>query len=78
MIPVPNNQPQAVLSFVRQKEQDKVFVVLNFSGQKQSVSFLHEIQLGDYKELFSGEVKTIEAATTVDIEPFGYRIYVKV
>lgn len=78
MIPVPNNQFQSVLSFVRQKEQDKIFAVLNFSDKKQTVSFLHEIQLGDYKELFSDELKTIEAETIVNIEPFAYLIYVKV
>ena len=78
MIPVPNNQPQAVLSFVRQKEQDKIFVVLNFSPSQQTVAFQHEIQLGDYKELFTGELENIEKGSVVDIEPFAYRVYVKV
>lgn len=77
MVPVPNDQPQAVLSFVRQKASDKVFVILNFSSTKQIVTFSGEIQFGNYKELFSEELKTMTAETTIEIEPFAYRVYVQ-
>ena len=39
MIPVPNTNPDNIFSFARQKEGDKIFVVLNFSNRPQTVEF---------------------------------------
>lgn len=77
MIPVPNDQPKAVFSFVRKKDNDKVFVVLNYSDKVQKATFNENIQLGDYTELFTKEKVSIDANSTVEIEPYGYRVYVK-
>lgn len=77
MIPVVNNKPEAIFSFVREKAQDKVFVVLNFSDKAQTVSFNENIQLGCYQELFSQASVTFEQDSTDTIEAFGYRVYVQ-
>jgi len=77
MIPVVNDKPQAVFSFVRQKAQDKVFVALNFSDKEQSVNFAGDIQYGCYQELFSQSSVTFAQGATDTIEAFGYRVYVK-
>ncbi|NMP17072.1 alpha-amylase family glycosyl hydrolase [Thalassotalea sp. Y01] len=77
MIPVPNNQSQSILSFVREKGNDKVFVILNFSAQSQTVSFAENIQLGDYQQLFNGEQIRITQDTSLEIAPWGYKVLIK-
>lgn len=77
MIPVPNDQPKTVFSFVRQKENDKVFVVLNFSDKSQKVRFNENIQIGEYTELFSQQKQNITPNGSVLLEPFAYKIFVK-
>ena len=77
MIPVVNDKPAAIFSFVREKAQDKVFVVLNFSDKEQTVNFSGDIQYGCYQELFSQSSVAFEQGSTETIEAFGYRVYVK-
>lgn len=77
MIPVINDKSAALFSFVRQKGEDKVFVVLNFSDKTHCVNFTSDIQHGRYQELFTQAEITFEQGTTETIEAFGYRVYVQ-
>lgn len=77
MIPVPNSAKKAVFSFTREKNDDKVFVILNFSDKPQQVTFKETVQLGQYTEWFSQQQKTITKDTVYEIEPYGYHILVK-
>lgn len=77
MIPVPNSAPKAVFSFVREKNGSKVFTVLNFSNQPQTVTFNENAQVGTYSEWFGKDQMIFTETTQLNIEPYGYRIYVK-
>lgn len=77
MIPVPNSNPENLFSFARQKGDDKVFVVINFSDREQSGSFNENIQFGHYRELFSGQTRSFDANSSDTLEAFGYRVYVQ-
>lgn len=77
MIPVPNTAPEAVFSFARQKAQDKVFVLINFSDSPQTASFNETIQLGKYTEYFSGKKQEFTAESAITIPAFGYRVFIK-
>ncbi|TNE67610.1 MAG: alpha-amlyase [Alphaproteobacteria bacterium] len=77
MVHVPNSVPSKVLSFVRANDTDKVFVAINFSAEKQTVALQETLFAGDYDELFSGEATSLRAGDSLDIEPWGYRVYVK-
>ena len=48
MVRVPNDQEAAVLSFVREHEDDAVFAVFNFSAQQRTVAFGTGPQRGAY------------------------------
>ncbi len=76
MIQVPNSAPAAVFSFVRQNGQDKVFAVLNFSAEQQSVVFEDGLYHGQYLEYFSQEVVDLSGSTQLELEPWTYRIFV--
>ncbi|MDN3652836.1 alpha-amylase family glycosyl hydrolase [Thalassotalea ponticola] len=77
MMPVPNNQSESVLSFVRETHNDKVFVVLNFSDAALTVEFDETIQLGEYTELFSNEKIAIRLTSQLSIDSWGYKVLVK-
>ena len=77
MIQVPNSAPLHVLSFVRQNEKDKVFAVLNFSAQPQTVTYQGGLYPGEYIDFFSGERVTYDALSQMTLVPWAYRVLVK-
>ncbi len=76
MIPVPNSTPKAIFSFARQKQQDKVFVVINFSDKPQTTEFNETIQLGKYTEYFTQQIVNITPKTEITIPAYGYKVLV--
>ena len=77
MIRVWNTAPDDVFSFVRGNDNDKVFAVINFSDQSRSVTFSDAPFEGDYTEFFSGAATAITADSELELEPWGYRVYVQ-
>ena len=74
MIKVPNSIPDKVFSFVRQNDKDKVFGVFNFSDTPVTVDFDEQLFTGQYQDFSSGNTVKFEANSTLDIEPWGYRV----
>ncbi len=77
MVHVPNSVNSKVLSFVRQDERSKVFAVINFTAEPQRVTLHEGLYPGSYIEHFSGERVELVAETTLDLAPWGYRVYVR-
>ncbi len=77
MIQVPNSEHLHVLSFVRQNEKDKVFAVLNFSAQPQTVTLYESLHHGEYSDFFSGERVILDASTHLALAPWEYKVFVK-
>jgi glycosidase len=73
MVAVDNSSPQQIFSFLREKEGDRVFVVMNFSGETKSVTFPTAQAAGDYVDFDGGKV-TINPETPMTIEPWGWRV----
>ena len=76
MIHVPNDRGAAVLSFVRQDDQSKVFAVFNLSAQAQTVRFLQTLYHGSYREHVGGAAARLDADTALQLAPWEYRVYV--
>lgn len=77
MLPVHNNQPAQILSFVRQNTKDKVFAVFNFSDTPQHVSFKQHLHHGSYTDYLSGETVQFTEGSTLKLAAWDYRIYVQ-
>jgi glycosidase len=77
MIDVTNSAPNAVFSFVRQNDHDKVFAVINFSDKPQNVTFKDSLYYGRYTEYLSGSPAELNASSKVMLKPGGYQIFVK-
>ncbi len=71
------NQPDSVFSFVRQNAKDKVFVMINFTKETHTVSFMDSLQDGQYTDWFSQESVNIEQTTQVTLAPWEYKVYVQ-
>ncbi len=75
MIAVPNDAPEAVLSFVRRNEANAVFAALNFSGAARSVAFRDTLYHGRYVDFASGQPVVLDAATRLELPAWGYRVF---
>ena len=76
MVGVANSNPQQVFSYQRKKDGDEVFVVINFSDKKQTVSFPESQAHGAYRDI-DGKQVAIDASTRLTIEPWGWRAMAK-
>ena len=77
MIDVPNSAPNAVFSFVRQNDKEKVFAVINFSAKPQTVTFKDNLYYGTYTEYLSGQATQLDASSKVALKPWESKIFVK-
>ena len=77
MIDVPNSAPNAVFSFVRQNNKDKVFAVINFSSKAQAVTFKDNLYYGTYTEYLSGAAIQLGAWSKLALKPWESKIFVK-
>ncbi|HEX8472945.1 MAG TPA: alpha-glucosidase C-terminal domain-containing protein [Pyrinomonadaceae bacterium] len=77
MILVPNSVPTKVFSFVRQNENDKFFVVLNFSDATQTVTFKENLYHGKYIDYLGAEPVELDGTTRLQLKPWAYHVFVK-
>ncbi len=75
MVRVKNNHANEVLSFIREKDDNKVFAVFNFSGKKQQLTFEGDFHTGTYKDLEGHDVAVSEE-TTIELSPWAYRVMI--
>ena len=66
-----------VLVFTREKNGQKVLVVLNLSAQKQSIEIENNSLKGKYTNLFTGMKKSIATSLNENLAPWNYSVYSK-
>jgi len=74
MTPVVNTASSKVLSFVREKNGDKVFALFNLSGEAQTVSFTDGPSDGRYTDFADGSTVVVTRAASIRLAPWSYRI----
>lgn len=77
MIAVPNSVPNKVFSFVRRNDTNKVFAVINFSAQPQTVTFKESLYQGKYTDYFAGQPIELDPSTKLTLKPWGYQVFVQ-
>ncbi len=68
---------KVIFPFVREKDEDKIFAIFNFSDKEHKVKIISDKIEGDYKNLISGEKKSFNKTADFVLKPWGYEIYVK-
>ena len=69
--------PLESLHLCAAERRDKVFAVFNFSAEPQTVTFVDGLHHETYTDFFSGETVEFLDSTGVELEPWGYRVYVR-
>ncbi len=77
LIRVQTSADDAVFAFVREKETDKVFVVLNLSPEEQEVDLEGGPYPGTYTNVFTGETSSFSSGTRMILKPWGYEVFCK-
>ena len=77
MVPVVNDAPGQVLSFVRRKDGNAVFAVLNLSPTDRTVTFSEGPHHGSYRDAISGEEVAFGQDTALDLPAWSWKVYVK-
>lgn len=74
MVHVPNSEAKTVLSFVREKDGDKIFAVFNFSDSPKTVSFNETLYHGEYSDIFSDNQINLNENSEMTLPAWGYRV----
>ncbi len=77
MVKVDSDNDKNVYSFLRIKDDNKVFVILNLSHVEQKATLKGNSYAGDYKSLFENKDIHLDGNLTVTLEPWEYRVYCK-
>jgi len=77
MVRVNTNEPNKVLAFVREKNGNQVFTVLNLSKDPVNIMFEGDIYVGEYTEVFSKDRQTFTANQQMVLTPWEHRVFVK-
>ena len=73
---VQTSVPAKVMAFIREKDKNQVLAVFNMSaGPVETIIDLP--QAGDYKDYFSGETTTLTQGTTLKLDKWGYKIFIR-
>lgn len=77
MVRIMNDKMDQVISFVREKNGDKVLVIVNLSNQNALTQFDTSFDKGMYNELFTGKRTKITATPIIPLAPWEYLVYHK-
>jgi cyclomaltodextrinase len=77
MIRVVNDHQDKIISFYREKNNDAVLPILNFSNKTVDVNLNTDYYQGNYKELFTGKMYKIAEKTPLKMLPWSYLVLVK-
>ncbi|MFH1118687.1 MAG: alpha-amylase family glycosyl hydrolase [Bacteroidota bacterium] len=72
-----SNADDKVFAILREKEDNRVFTIVNLSASSVNVALNGEAFAADYTDLFSGGQTTLKANTIIDLPAWGYKVYFK-
>ncbi|MEO1259390.1 MAG: TIM-barrel domain-containing protein [Bacteroidota bacterium] len=73
---IPNDQPNAVVSFSRQKDGNQVVLVANLSADAVTAELQNGQRAGIYHEYFTDEKITLEKRSKMDLKPWEYKVLI--
>lgn len=75
LVPLENNDPSKILSFMREKGDHKVVAILNLSAEKMTVKLKDSKADGEYTDVFSKAKFTLNSSNLdLTLQPWGYLI----
>jgi glycosidase len=72
---ISSKNEQNVLAFVREKNGDKVLVIINLSSEERTFKIKNKSIKGNYSELFTKESLNLKTKLSGSIAPWSYKVY---
>jgi len=67
--------PHTVYSYIRENGNDKLLVMLNFSGKEEPVILTETSIIGTVTNIFNNEKNDLKPGTQFNLEPWGFRVF---
>ncbi len=74
---IKTNHENRVFAFYREKDNNRVVVFLNLRNKDVRIKPGLENIKGDYTEYFTGEKAAFPLTDSLNLEPYGYRVYIR-
>ncbi|MFZ1257156.1 MAG: alpha-amylase family glycosyl hydrolase, partial [Saprospiraceae bacterium] len=68
---------QSVLSFKRSLGQNEILCFFNLSNRKQSIKIVNPILNSKYREYNTDRIAKLKAGTSIQLNPWEFKIYIK-
>jgi len=75
LVKIPTGNDENIYAFTREKDGDKVIVILNLSSQKQKAILSSANLAGEYTDVFSKSPKTMKDGETMELTAWEYRVF---
>jgi hypothetical protein len=77
MVKIATKQDSSIFAFYREKDENRVVVLLNLSKKNIALKSLPGIPDGEYTDYFAGSKAVLPLADSLRFEPWGYKVFVK-
>jgi glycosidase len=77
MVRINTNEQDKVFAFVREKNGNSVFTILNLSKDVVNITLESDRYVGDYIEVFSNSKQNFAANQHITLKPWEYKVFVK-
>jgi glycosidase len=77
MVKIKTNKDNSVFAFYREKDANRVVVLLNLSKKPVSLKSFPDNLNGDYSDYFTRLKTTLPLTDSLRLEPWGYKVLVK-
>ncbi|SFF26924.1 alpha-amylase family glycosyl hydrolase [Spirosoma endophyticum] len=74
VLKIPTDHDDKVYAFYRQRDSDRVAVMVNLSGEPQTIRLEGNGFVGTYTDVFSHQSMELKSAMTVTLKPWEYRV----
>ena len=74
---IKTSKDKKIFAFYREKEGNRVVVLLNLTKKPVSFNPVLKGLEGDYTEYFTGQKTTFETKPALQLSPWGYKVYIK-
>ncbi len=74
LVKIATGNDENIYAFAREKDGDKVLVVINLSNSKQKAALLGSQVDGVYQDVFGKAQKEIKDGDTISLDPWGYLV----
>jgi len=77
MMPIETNDDEKLLAFMREKGDDRVLAIFNFSDEEVPVTIFGNLHVGSYQDFFTQELVIFRGDDSFVIKPWQYGVLVK-